>query len=101
MPVAESYKGPGSLVEESLWEPSGTLTFTKGTFGPEEGCSDNESFNVSHEVQGDWTEPGGNFYRRCPVLSARHVWWSHGDCSRVQRFSLFSEGSSSNACRWI
>jgi hypothetical protein len=33
-------------------EICGTLTFAKGTFGLEEGCSDDEGFNVSHKCRG-------------------------------------------------
>ena len=28
------------------------LTFAEGTFGLEEGCSDDEGFNVSHKCRG-------------------------------------------------
>lgn len=58
MPVAGSYKGPGKvgLKTQRLWYTYGTLTFAEGTFGLEEGCSDSESFNVSHNVQRDWTK---------------------------------------------
>ena len=60
MPVAGSYKGPGNVGLKTLdyEEIYCTPTFAKGTFGLEEGCSDNESFNFSHVVQGDWTKLG-------------------------------------------
>jgi hypothetical protein len=40
---------------------------------------------------------GRKLYRRCAVLSAPES----GDSSPVQRLSLFSEGSSPNACQWV
>jgi len=85
MRVAGSYKGPRNMgLRTRLWEIYGTLTFSKGAFGLKEGCSDNEGFNVSHEMQGDWMKARGleeSSTGGCAVLSAksRLAWWSHGD----------------------
>lgn len=50
-----------------------TLTFAQGTFGLEQRRSNDEGFNVSHKCRGIRQKPGGpggNFCRRCAVLSA-------------------------------
>lgn len=61
------------VADSRLWEIYVTLTFAKGTLGLEQGRSNDESFNVSHKCRGIRQKPGGpggNFCRRCPVLSA-------------------------------
>ena len=85
MRVAGSYKGPGNTGLKTLNNGGYIgLTFAKGTFGLQEGCSDDEGFNVSHKCNGDWIQARGledTSTAGCAVLFAksRLAWWSHGN----------------------
>ena len=90
MRVAGSYKGPGNMGLKTLnnWGYIG-LTLAKGTFGLEEGYSDDEGFNVRHSAGGLGTSSrsGKRFYRRLRLYLQSRDWHGMVESRRLPGFS--------------